>query len=313
MPGLYTLTYSVTNDDGLTASSQRQLYVYQAAAITMPLTLYSALTNLSQALELVNGLRNASLPGYADGVAQVISRLGTRAAQVQYGDVDITGAAYLQHGPQNYSVQVNATVYLYVPEAVHRQDIVSAASSQTNKAVVGGTGAQGRQLLVHQPDGHQRGHVSAELAVRSSQVASKSAAHLSEPHSVNKQQLAAEALGILQHSLRLLGPLGCVRGDGGGSCTDQSVAPAAWGGVNTPFTPSGSVGQPISAARRLLQSSPGSGDLAAVLASLAGELGATFTTQPLTTQAVDLLGVSWVGHGKDGILSRTVLLEMGAG
>lgn len=308
MPGLYTLTYSVTNDDGLTASSQRQLYVYQAAAITMPLTLYSALTTSTRALELVNGLRNASLPGYADGVAQVISKLGTRAAQVHPGDVDITGAAYLQHGPQNYSVQVNATVYLYVPEAVHRQDIVSVASSQASKAAVDGTGAQGRHLLVYQPDSHQRGHVSAAVAVSSSQVVSKvqGAVHLSEAHSINKQQLAAEALGILQHSLRLLGPLGCVRGYGSGSCTDQSVVPAAWGGASvskreasTPFTPSRNAGQPVSAARRLLQSSPEGGDLAAVLASLAGELGVTFTTQPLTTQAVDLLGVSWVGHGKD--------------
>lgn len=125
MPGVYSLTYFVTNDEGISATAMRQLYVYQAVSITVPLELYSGVTSYTQALQLVAGLSNSTLPAYSTGVDDVIAKLGSLADQVEPGDVDITAAAYVQLGPSSYSVRVNATVYLYSPRGVHSRTYVA--------------------------------------------------------------------------------------------------------------------------------------------------------------------------------------------
>lgn len=286
MPGVYTLTYSVTNDDGITATAQRQLYVYQAAAITAPFTIFSGLTNFSYVLETVSGLRNASLPVYTEGVKQVISRLGPKAEQVDPGDVDITGPAYTQHAPQNYSVALNATVYLYLPKDVHRQDILSSASGSSKASA-------GRHLLASgtllSAERQQRQPGGAASGASLSSVTSGAGGDISTIDAM---------LHNLQSSLQVLeeamGSAGC---DPERTSSSTCHVPVLQSGVHRSADPASkgpAGGRHLfsPAQRQLLQSSGPADTLAGLLTSLGAELGTNFTTQPLTTQTVDLLTVS---------------------
>lgn len=166
MPGLYTLTYSVVNDGGFTATASRQLYVYQAAAITASLAASSGLSTQSQADELVAGLRNTSLPSHTTGVKNIISKLGSLASQLEPGDVELTAPATVQHGPQNYSVQVTAKVYVYLPKGVYRLAIVAFTKSLVATSGRQFRGPQ-RQLMVAEPTTHGHMHrVSSVGAVQ---------------------------------------------------------------------------------------------------------------------------------------------------
>lgn len=265
MPGAYLLTYSAVNDDGLSASATRQLFVYQAVAATIPLQLYSGIASLSQAAGLVSGLRNASLPGYATGVDDSIQKLGTLAAQVEPGDVDIVDAAYVQHSPTDFSIHVNVTVYLYTPRSVHRQDVLAFDRSWMSAT---GPGGQRRRHLLS-----ATGAPTVYSLQPQASGASQEALAPAESGSgiINQRREAAAALENLKQSLALL---------------DDLLAPAEAADVAESWLSQGD-----GPTRRLLQSS-GDADLAAVLALLSQELGTNVTSQSLTAQAVDLLTVS---------------------
>lgn len=154
MPGMYILAYSVTNEDGRSASTTRQLYVYQAAAVTVPLDLYTGVTTQNQAITLVAGLRNTSLPAYATGIDDILQKLGRLSEQVDSGDVDIAGAGWVQNGPGSFTVRVNATVYVYTPKGVHRQDIANFERPRvaTQEAGTYSTAPQRHLLWTDSPD-----------------------------------------------------------------------------------------------------------------------------------------------------------------
>lgn len=259
MPGAYLLTYTAVNEDGLSASAARQLIVYQAVAATIPLQLYSGVASYSQAVGLVSGLRNTSLPGYSTGVDDCIQKLGSLATQVEPGDVDIVGAAYVQHTPTDFSIHVNVTVYLYTPRTVHRQDVLAFDRSWMDAA---GSSSQLRRHLQSTPD------VPAgySMASGSSQASLLTGSGSDAGH---QHRAAAAALEALKQSLALL---------------DHVLAGAPDAAER------GGLSQADGPSRRLLQST-GDASVADVLAQLSQELGTNITSQSLTTQAVDLLTV----------------------
>lgn len=265
MPGSYNLTYSVTNDEGITATASRQLMVYQAATITSSITLYTDLGSYSEVLDLVAGLQNVSSPTYAAGIERVITKLGSLAGQIEPGDVDITGVGYEQGRPQHYSVHVNATVHVYVPKGVHRQAVLAANSLQQDPGT-------------HMPPSQTR-----RLLQDAVQPASTVAAIVSggtTGGTSGTQQPDRDHVRELKHSLALLEEL-TVAGSGGsanGALNDY---------LSNTYT-SSSKGP----TRQLLQASAAGHDLASVLAGLAGQLGPNITKQLLTPQSVDLTMVS---------------------
>jgi hypothetical protein len=277
MPGLYTLTYSVVSNGGYTVTASRQLYVYQAATITASLAAYSGLSSQSEADGLAAGLRNTSMPSYTTGVENIISKLGSVASQLEPGDVELTAPTTVQHGPQNYSVQVTAKVYMYLPKGVHRLAVAAFAKSLVANPGGRVRGAQ-RQLLATEPKMH--GHMHRVANVGSLQPLADGG-RIGSSHSP-----VTKALLTVYQSLDLLEQLVDTQTDCDPGYSDDC-----------PDSTSTSRALPLagvsnSMARKLLQSSQGSTSMASLLADLGTELGTAFTTQPLTMQSVDLLTVS---------------------
>jgi hypothetical protein len=141
LPGSYLLTFSVANDDGLVATAQRRLVVYQSALLTSSFVLYEGLTNSSQVDAIVANAANASSAEGADVVALILSRLGIASAGLDAGDVQVLSASATQVDATNYSVAVNASIHVFSPVGVHRKDIQVAAAGA-------GAAAGGRRRLL---------------------------------------------------------------------------------------------------------------------------------------------------------------------
>lgn len=217
--------------------------------------------------------------------------------------MDIDAAAWVQQGPGSYSVHVNATVYLYTPQGVHRQDIRNfeepgGASGTEEAAGPHGSLPPQRHLLwsetVSSPDATtdvhwhavsdallhgttstgfaDEGGVAAQVSPLLHGTASSGAAAAT----TSQLGLATEALHSLQQSISLLELM--LRNS---DCANRG------GGVSCDGSPVGGHGP---TARRLLQAN-GDQSLTDEIAGLAAELGTNLTTQPLTQQGVDLLTV----------------------
>jgi hypothetical protein len=333
MPGVYSLTYSVTNDDGLSATATRQLYVYQAVAVTVALELYSGFTSYAQALQLVASLSNSTLPGYTTGVVDVIAKLGSLADQVEPGDVDITAAAA---NPQlalgSYSVHVNASVYLYSPRGVHRQDILEVEKPRAVSTQETGSYAESpqRHLLWkesvsadHGTDRHWQtvsavmlhGSASSGLSIPAAAVApadsSSSQRRMAALHGTTSSGVAGASVHRNAHAgaaetsavtnQRRTAADAMQNLQESIHLLEQVLSAADCGDAladGTVMCDAPTAGSEMwrdvahGQSRRLLQSS-GDESLADVLAALGAELGANFTTQGLTEQGVDLLTVSY--------------------
>lgn len=288
MPGIYTLTYSVVNDDGYTATATRQLYVYQSVAITTTLAAYTDLPTLAQAQGLVADLRTKNSAGYTTGVQNVISRMGSLASGLEPGDVDLAGPKAMQQGPQNFSVQVNATVYLHLPKGVHRPAVQAFAALMAASRAGPMLNRPAPRLLLagaaaSTPPGGAR---SALEGVARHDTSSHSSLHSSV---MGQLRMLRQSVGLLE---QLLEPhVDCSESSNGATLpTCPARTPLASWGMSPAGVPSG-------LARRLLQSGQSSASLASLLADLGTALGATFSTQPLTAQAVDLLPVSRMEAG----------------
>jgi hypothetical protein len=300
MPGTYLLTYSVVNEDGNSATATRELTVYQAVAVTIPLELYSAIASYSQASSAVSALRNKSLPGYATGVDAAIQKLGSLATQLQPGDVDIVGAAFVQYSVTNFSILVNVSVNLYSPRNVHRQDILTFEGGWKGTA---GSKAQHRRQLLSATEAHADSYPLVHQAMLTTQAPTTQVASGSTAGS-DQLKVATAALVNLQQSLaaldHIIASIGCSEGGHGSACTGD-LAPDGVTSVGEEST---------QASRRLLQTTTDP-NLAAVLAALSVELGTNLTTQPLTPQAVDLLMVSGCGTvGRGQLLIELQLQRM---
>lgn len=298
MPGTYTLTYTVANDNGITVTATRLLVVYQAASVSATLTLWQGLSSTTQVQQLVAALNNKTVQSYSDGLDLIVSKLGASVG-LDASDIDITGAAYRLVSAGNYSVAVNATLYLYKPAGVHRADI---RSSVLAAGAAAGLGAQHRRLLAADPQ--QMVSMPAAQAVANhlqqqpSSVVDRAGAGVSRVEGEHQEPLA-----LLEASLAELSSLakqhvaqGCVGSSSdaaGASCRHHiSTAPDVLSGTR-PVQASVVVSQQR---RRLQQASPADQTLGDALQQLAGSLSAlgvaNFSTQALTTQSVDLLTVS---------------------
>lgn len=155
LPGNYTLTYSVTNDAGATATATRSVVIFSAGQLSLQLPLYENLNDSSAADQTVQALASASSPEAVAAANSISRRLSPSSANglgVQASDVSILQARLVQLGPSNYSVQVDAKVYVYSPSYVHRGDILRQAAAATMPTGSPGLGAPVRRALLGATD-----------------------------------------------------------------------------------------------------------------------------------------------------------------
>eukprot|EP00775_Hariotina_reticulata_P011535 gene11535-11678_t len=123
MPGSYTITYSVTNDEGRTEKAQRALVVYQSAEIHTFFALNSSLS-LSEAQKLAEDVANSTSTAHAAAVQPVLSALSsTSGIQVDASDVVVTWASVNAESvdPRGYSVHA-------IKSLCHQSDIQEGAT-----------------------------------------------------------------------------------------------------------------------------------------------------------------------------------------
>lgn len=144
LPGTYTLTYSATNDDGVTATATRAVTIYSAGQLSMQLPLYQNLDNETAAGLTVQALSNASsaeAAAAANSIASQLSSGSSAGLDVQPHDISILQAQLVELGPSNFSIHVSAVISIYYPASVHRGDIIdskvqTAAGSGSRRALL---------------------------------------------------------------------------------------------------------------------------------------------------------------------------------
>jgi hypothetical protein len=138
LPGTYSLTYSVTNDDGATATATRAVIIYSAGRLSLQLPLYQDLDNGTAAGVTVQALGNATsleAAAAANSIASRISSSSEAGLDVLPSDVHILDAQLVELGPSNFSVHVSAVVYVYSPASVHHGDIISSTGAGSGVAI----------------------------------------------------------------------------------------------------------------------------------------------------------------------------------
>ncbi|GLC66107.1 hypothetical protein PLESTF_000385600 [Pleodorina starrii] len=150
LPGVYTFRYSVTDDQGVTATANRTVVVYQQATIQASLVLLPGkLTDAQAATDLSVNLLNSSHPDHTSAVQEVVKRMAQYG--VQASDVDILSAAVSPATPtpsqsSPASMLVHVAVHLYNPRSVHRAGAglaLFASTSQKRRRQLSGVMAGG--------------------------------------------------------------------------------------------------------------------------------------------------------------------------
>jgi PKD repeat protein len=131
LPGTYTLTYSVTNDNGATATATRSVIIYTSGQLSVQLPLYQELDNGTAAGLTVQALSNTSSAEATAAANSIASRVSTSSAglEVQPSDVSLLQVQLVELGPSNFSVHVTALIYTYFPAFVHRKDVINTAAA----------------------------------------------------------------------------------------------------------------------------------------------------------------------------------------
>ncbi|EFJ49748.1 hypothetical protein VOLCADRAFT_89514 [Volvox carteri f. nagariensis] len=147
LPGVYTFQYSVTDDQGVTATANRTVVVYQQATIIVTLILLADnLTDAEAPAQLTVNLMNSSHPDHASAVQELVTRMASYG--VQASDIDILSATVFTTSPpptnsSPASVSVDAAIHIYNPRHVHRSVSGLSQSSSSSSS----TSVKRRQLL----------------------------------------------------------------------------------------------------------------------------------------------------------------------
>eukprot|EP00878_Enallax_costatus_P010807 GHUV01011284.1.p2 GENE.GHUV01011284.1~~GHUV01011284.1.p2 ORF type:complete len:432 (+),score=106.79 GHUV01011284.1:1982-3277(+) len=109
-PGTYSLTYSVTNDAGMTATASRTVIIQRTARVSGIVPLIRGVTNSTAANMLVTDLRNASSKAFNLAVRSILTKMGSAAEGLSVADVQFDAVDLKQYGPADYTILVNVTI-----------------------------------------------------------------------------------------------------------------------------------------------------------------------------------------------------------
>lgn len=292
MPGSYLLTYSVTDDEGLTHSVPRHLYVYQAVYLSATFKLYTGITNGTVAQDIVDSVQNISTPQYAAAADWLHSNLTSDLAdRMEPTDISFAAAETSQASVGSWDVSVTARLYLYQPSSVHKKDI--DVFEQSLAATDSVAAAQRRMLAAETAEGvvgvtaHQQGGVSHLSPLTSFTEAPGTAS------STPRQLLSSSQISPLSSSIQRLhksvGQLLQRALANPASCLVQQE-----GGVGVCVKATAGSGAAHVSRRRLLQTGNNTLDalISALQDTMVNSMGASGTnTTELTTQQVDVLQV----------------------
>lgn len=291
MPGSYTVTYSVTNSDGATASADRQVAVYQAASISAAFTLYKDVANTTAAQQIASGLLNSTSQEFADGVNLVLNALPADVATaLEPTDVTFHTANVTQQAVNGYSVDVTVSIYVYSPSGVHKKDLdsfdaaVAAAAAAANTTTGSSTTARRRLLQTGRAAGSSKPLAVLHSAPPAPAVDGSASQELALPATggltaVKSSNALTRAVATgTDHVKQFLRMLQQQADKGSCSAATGICGPSAGATAHR---------------RRLLQAASGvDAMLASLNTSLVNNMGASGTSsQALTQQDIDLLAV----------------------
>ncbi len=133
LPGTYQLSYTVINDDGISATATRTVVVYQYGSVTGTFTLYKAMTNGTAADATVANLRNISSAEFAQALTTIKTSLGQLGSSLDSSSLDITDATVFASG-STYDVVVTAVIYVYYPSTATRAAINSTSTASSSSS-----------------------------------------------------------------------------------------------------------------------------------------------------------------------------------
>lgn len=280
MPGSYTLSFSVTNDQGITASARRRIIVYQASMMTVSLQLYAPadVADVQTGLQLVAALNNGSAAAATAAATRVLAVLPMPLrSRLEESDIEVLNASLSQPTPGTYGVAADVVLYVHTPTGVHRGDVRAAESAPAGAAANVSSNASSpaatRHLLASSV------HTSAAAAaVQQFDLSHRRFSHFGSQNTAAAAEQAEQEASTVVHDAvhRLLAMLDEHSGSALSAKTGRGMLQAAQSSSNA-----------------------SSGALASTLlsleAALASGMGATNASrQPLTAQEVDLIGVSEV-------------------
>lgn len=237
---------------------------------------YQGISDSTAADSIITALSNASSPQTADAAGNIIQKLAS--SSLLPSDVAITGAELVEAAAGNYSIYVNATIYVYTPESVHRRDTVTPAASSSGAA----SGALllssgGRKLLPVAP--YLKPKSSSEPAAPLQLLAALRDSALSlvsnlQHFAVVTTHAVSDITLDVQHD---------------SNCSHSSIPQDDANDADCASSTS-------SGGRRQLQATHGvTSQLSTLGSALASELGATGMTEQQLSASVDVAGVSCAG------------------
>jgi hypothetical protein len=287
MPGSYTITYSVTNDNGIKVTVQRTLIVYQAAQITTSFVLYSSLSNATAVQQLVQDMTNVSTAANADAVQLILGKLGqAAAAQLDPSDIQINSADVVEPVSNNFTISANVSIFVFSPAKVHKKQLSGSASNSS-------ASGSSRRLLSDDTttSWFNKLETAADVLAKPSGVG-KSKMTMPESAKIPIQFAIQEQLGSVKTLLQMLGRYS----NGQASSQHEEVETSSDPGKCWPESchrASGGVAAAVSH-RHLLQDagSPLQSSLSSLTTALTTAGASNTSSAALTNATVDLQAVS---------------------
>ena len=318
LPGAYVLQYSVAarGAGGGTATATRRVVVFQSGRIVSSFDLYPSM-DAAAAAALVAALRDPASAAYAaarEAVARRLSAAGPRAPAVRAADVAIDAAAAVPGqgaAAGSASVSVNATVHVYFPPEVTRQqaDAASGGGGRRRRLMLleggggGGSGGNASVAGAALPELHEEGDNEEAAAEGLPEPAARARALLAR-HKRFAAALSAEARRRRADRAHAAAAEDCGHEPHGAGCSVGRYYQSGGGSSDS--------------RRALLQtgSSSGSDGLSGTMASMSGALQSAYgaqSSQQSDTQAVDVVGGYLAALSANAALLEERAAALGAG